>query len=125
MNAMAGTVMNDTDLADIGAYFAVQYKMKGNGKGSNPLGEEIFMHGDSAKQRLACVGCHGIRGKGVGPKTAMYPVLGGQHREYLRLQITNFRDGYRLNSPGGIMNQVTKQLTDAEINALADYLAAQ
>lgn len=125
MNAVAGTVYNDADLADIGAYFAILPRMKGKGGATNPLGEEIFMHGDSAKHRLACVGCHGVKGLGVGPKTAMYPVLGGQHREYLRDQITRFRDGYRTNSQNGVMNNMAKLLTNAEIEALADYLSAQ
>jgi cytochrome c553 len=125
MNAMAGTVENDADLADIGAYFASQPKMKGRGGPADPAGEEIFLHGDTSKHRVACVGCHGVRGKGVGPKTSMYPVLGGQQKEYLRDQITRFRDGYRTNSPNDIMNNMTKLLTDDEIEGLADYISAQ
>ena len=124
MNAMAATV-NDADLADIGAYFASQRKMKGNGKAGIPLGENIFLQGDTAKGRIACYGCHGLYGKGLGPKSSMYPVLGGQQKEYIRLQLINFRDGYRTNSPTGIMNAMTKLLTDTEIDALAQYISAQ
>jgi cytochrome c553 len=125
MNAMAGTLDHESDIADIGAYFASRTKMKGAGGPNNPIGEEIFTHGDTTKHRVACVGCHGVRGKGVGPKTAMYPVLGGQQRDYIRRELVEFRDGVRTNSPNDIMNQMTKLLTDAEIDALADYISAQ
>jgi len=124
MNAMAGTV-SEPDLADIGAYFASQRKMKGNGSAGSPIGEDIFLHGDASKNRLACMGCHGINGKGAGPKSSMYPVLGGQQRGYIRGQLINFREGIRTNSPTGIMNTMAKLLTDAEIDALADYISAQ
>lgn len=125
MNAMAGTIVDDADLVDIGAYFASQVKMKGTGGPNNPVGENIFLHGDITKSRIACYGCHGLNGKGSGPKSPMFPVIGGQQKEYIRGQLTNFRDGYRTNSPNGIMNLMTKQLTDAEIDALAEYISAQ
>jgi len=124
MNAMAGTV-NEADLADIGAYFNSQIKMKGNGAASNPLGEDIFLHGDISKNRIACMGCHGLNGKGAGSRSSMFPVLGGQQKDYIRKQLIDFRSNYRVNSPNGIMNTMTKLLTDAEIEALAEYISAQ
>jgi cytochrome c553 len=125
MNAMAATIGSEVDLADIAAYFASQPKMEGNGTAGNPIGENIFMHGDITKNRPPCMGCHGVRGKGVSPTTSMYPVIGGQQREYIRTELIDFRAGERSNSPNGIMNIITKQLTDEEIDALADYISAQ
>jgi cytochrome c553 len=124
MNAMAATIANDQDLADIAAYFARQNKMEGDGPG-NPTGEEIFLHGDLSKMRLGCVNCHGVRGKGLESKISMFPVIGGQQKDYIRRQLTNFRDGYRTNSPNGIMNRITSSLTDSEIESLAEYISAQ
>ena len=124
MNAMAATVA-DADLADVVAYFASQTKMKGNGPIYSRVGEDIFLHGDTVKNRIACNGCHGANGKGSGPKTSMYPVIGGQQKEYLRKQLIDFRGGYRTNSPSGIMNTMAKLLTDAEIEALAEYISGQ
>ena len=124
MNAMAGTIDNDQDLADIAAYFASQNKMEGDGPG-NPAGEEIFLHGDVSKMRLACVNCHGVRGKGLEAKISMFPVIGCQQKDYIRRQLINFRDGYRTNSPNGIMNRITSSLTDSEIDSLAEYISAQ
>ncbi|MGA8147419.1 MAG: c-type cytochrome [Gallionellaceae bacterium] len=125
MNGMAATVENDTDLADIAAYFASQPKMEGDGSPGNPLGESIFLHGDISKNRLPCFGCHGIRGKGDAPTSSMFPVIGGQQKEYIRKQLMDFRSGIRTNSPAGIMNLMAKLLTDEEIDALADYISAQ
>jgi cytochrome c553 len=124
MNAMAATIANDQDLADIAAYFASQDKMKGDGSG-NPDGEEIFLHGDLSKMRLGCVNCHGVRGKGLEAKISMFPVIGGQQKDYIRRQLINFRDGYRTNSPNGIMNRITNSLTDSEIDSLAEYISSQ
>jgi cytochrome c553 len=122
MNAMAAT-LTDNDLADVAAYFASQTKMKGNGLTENPLGKEIFLHGNLPRLIFACVNCHGVRGKGLDPKISMYPVIGGQHKDYLRRQLINFREGDRTNSPNGIMNKVAGALTDDEIEALVEYVS--
>lgn len=125
MNAMAATVDSDADLADIAAYFSSQPKMEGSGLAGNPLGATIFQHGDISKNRPPCLGCHGIKGKGVSPTTSMYPVIGGQQMEYVRKQLIDFRSKSRTNSPNGIMNIITKSLTDEEIDALAEYISVQ
>ena len=125
MNAMAGTIANDQDLADIAAYFASQKKMAGNGSEGDPAGKEIFLHGDLSKMRLACVNCHGVKGKGLEAKISMFPVIGGQQKGYIRRQLIQFREGYRTNSPNGIMNRIASSLTDSEIDSLADYISVQ
>jgi len=123
MNAMAATI-NDDDLADIAAYFASQPKMKGNGS-DNEIGKKIFQKGNISKLLIACINCHGVNGKGLTPRTSLFPVIGGQQKEYIRGQLINFRKGDRTNSPNGIMNKITKSLTDAEIEALAEYVSGQ
>jgi cytochrome c553 len=124
MNAMAATI-SDENLADIAAYFASQNKMKGDGSADNQLGKELFLHGDTSRMRLACVNCHGIKGKGLAPTMPMFPVIGGQHKDYIRRQLINFRDGYRTNSPNAIMNRIASSLTDDEIESLAEYSSVQ
>jgi cytochrome c553 len=121
MSAVAATVSDD-DLADISAYFASQEKMKGNGS-NNKIGETLFLHGDMTRMMVACVNCHGVNGKGKSPSNHVFPVIGGQHKDYLRGQLINFRAGDRSNSPGGVMNIITQKLTDAELDALADYVS--
>jgi cytochrome c553 len=59
----------------------------------------------------------------LAPGNATNPVIGGQRKSYLRAQLQHWRNGERSNSPGGVMNKVAKNLTDAEIEALTDYLS--
>lgn len=122
MNAMAAT-LTDEELIDIGNYFASRTMMKGDGSVENPVGKNLFLKGDIKRMVIACVNCHGVNGKGLTPKTSAFPVLGGQHRAYIRGQLINFREGVRSNSPGAIMNRIAKSLSDAEIDALAEYVS--
>lgn len=122
MSAMATTI-NDAELIDIAAYFASQKKMQGNGKGDNPVAKNLFLKGDASRNIPPCTSCHGVNGKGQAPNIATYPVIGGQHKGYLRAQLTHWRNGERSNSPDGVMNKVAKSLTDAEIEVLTDYLS--
>jgi len=123
MSAVAQTV-NDDDLVDIAAYFASRPKMKGDGH-TNEIGEKLFLHGDMSRMMVACVNCHGVDGKGKAPDNPVFPVIGGQHKDYVRGQLINFRSGDRGNSPGGVMNIITQKLTDQEIDALADYVSGR
>jgi cytochrome c553 len=121
MNGMAATV-DEADLPDIAAYFASRNKMKGDGS-TNAHGRNLFLNGDMTRMMVACVNCHGVNGKGKTPDNPVFPVIGGQQKEYLRNQLTNFRQGDRANSPGGVMNIITQKLTNAEIEELVDYIS--
>lgn len=123
MNAMAATISDD-DLADISAYFASRKKMKGSGS-NNEVGKKLFLSGDITRTIIACVNCHGVNGKGLTPNTSMFPVIGGQQKDYILRQLVNFRKGDRTNSPNAIMNRITEKMTDAELEALADYVSGQ
>ena len=50
-----------------------------------------------------------------------YPRLSGQHADYTKAQLTAFRQGERLNAPQ--MATISANLSDKEIEALADYIA--
>jgi cytochrome c553 len=119
------TTVNDDDLIDIAAYFSSRNKMKGDGSAGNKIGKDLFLNGDASRKIIACVNCHGAAGKGLEPNTSTCPVIGGQHKDYLHRQLTNFRSGDRSNSPNGIMNGMTKSLTDAELESLAEYVSGQ
>lgn len=124
MNAMA-TATNDEELADISSYFANQAKMKGSGSTTNEQGKNIFLKGNISKMVMACVNCHGVRGKGLSPDTPMFPVIGGQHKAYLLKQLIDFREDDRANSPNAIMNRIVRSLSDADLEALAEYISGQ
>jgi cytochrome c553 len=122
MNDLAATV-NDDELTDIAAYFASQLKMSGDGPSANPTGKNLLLHGEASRKIVACNNCHGINGKGLEPNPSNIPVIGGQNKDYLSRQLTNFKKGDRSNSPDGVMNENTKSLTEAEIESLADYVS--
>lgn len=65
-----------------------------------------------------CVACHGADGIGLDP---MWPNLAGQKRGYLVKQLHDFRSARRTDA---MMFPVVSELTDAEIDALADFYAA-
>jgi cytochrome c553 len=123
MGAVAATVTED-ELSDISAFFAHQPMMTGGGVGlNNQMGKELYLNGDMSRMLVACAQCHGVTGKGKTPDNAAFPVLGGQHKEYLLGQLINFRLGDRSNSPGGVMNIMVQRLNDAELEALAEYIS--
>jgi cytochrome c553 len=122
MNAMAAT-LTDAELIDIGNYFASRPTMKGDGTGDNPVGKNLFLKGDIKRMVIGCVNCHGVNGKGLTPFTSTFPVLGGQHKAYIKGQLNDFRSGLRSNSAGNIMVKIATQLTDEEIEGLASYIS--
>lgn len=120
MSAISKSV-SGTELADISAYFAGRKIMQGDGSGDNPVAEKLFLQGDPARGIPSCMSCHGVNGKA--PAIATYPAIGGQHKAYLRVQLFHWRGGERSNSPDGVMNKAARNLTDAEIESLSDYLS--
>ena len=119
MKGFAGT-LSDEDMKNI-AYWVSSQKGKtgfAKDKAQVALGERIYRGGIADRQIAACAGCHSPNGAGI---PSQYPRLSGQHADYTVAQLTNFRDGVRLNSPQ--MSQVAAKLNDREIKAVADYIA--
>jgi cytochrome c553 len=128
MAGMAATVGSVQDALDIGAYFHEQ-KMADKplaevDKKLAKKGEEIFYKGIPDKNVYGCVNCHGERGKGKAPNISQFPVIGGQHRDYLIKELTDLRAGTRSNDPAGMMQNIAKGLDDEEIKAVANYLSS-
>ena len=118
---MAGMVANLTadDMKALAKYYASQKqtlgKAKSNGAGS--LGEKIYRGGIAATGVPACAACHGANGAGI-PK--QYPRMAGQHADYTLQQLRTLRTGERANAP--MMMTIAAKMTDAEMQAVADYL---
>ena len=115
--------IDETDSADIAAYFASQKKMQGDTSGNNELGKNLFINGDVSRNILPCTSCHGVDGRGIDAPQQTIPVIGGQEWRYLEKQLLDWRSGERNNSDGGVMTAVSKQLTDKEIHALTNYIS--
>lgn len=122
MSIMARSVA-DEDLLDIAAYFASQKPIAGNGAGQTPAAKTLYASGDPARGILACALCHGEAGKGSNAGPVIYPLIAGQEFHYVEKQLLDWRNGLRADSPDGVMVRISKALTDAEITALANYLA--
>ena len=70
-----------------------------------------------------CAGCHGPAGKS--PVSASYPKLAGQNREYLVQQFNSIKNGSRSSGAAATMSVLVQTVSNAEIAAIADYLADQ
>jgi sulfide dehydrogenase cytochrome subunit len=89
--------------------------------GALPKSQAMAADTAAAKSRnlaAACAMCHGTDGISQGG----IPTIAGQSRNYLEMQLQDFRAGKR---PATIMQQITKGYTDEEIGALAAYFSAQ
>ncbi|MCK5770533.1 c-type cytochrome [Algiphilus sp.] len=77
---------------------------------------------DRSLQELVatCAACHGESGnKTIQPS---YPLLAGQHADYLAAALEQYRSGARKNA---VMNGQAANLSDREIKALARYYSRQ
>lgn len=124
MGIMARSV-TDEDLLDIAAYFASQKPIAGHGGGQTPAAKALYTSGDPARGIVACAACHGEGGKGSDAGPVIYPLIAGQEFHYVEKQLLDWRNGLRADSPDGVMVRIAKSLTEAEITAMAHYLAGQ
>lgn len=123
MSSMAAAITERQDLFDIAAYFASQKQMKGASKTNNEAGKKLYIEGNISNLIYGCINCHGKEGKGMSPSNSIFPVIGGQHKEYLIKTMNDFKKGDRKNDPSGMMANIAKPLSDAEIEAVSDYLS--
>lgn len=120
---MAGQLdaMSTQDLADMAAFYAAQAGTPGAAKEELvALGESIFRAGIRERGIAACAACHSPTGKGNGP--ARFPVLSGQHADYIAASLRAFRaDERRNDGDTRIMRDVAAHMTDKEIEAVSSY----
>jgi cytochrome c553 len=121
MFAMASP-LSPQDMQSVAAYYGAQKAKDGaaRNKDTIALGRKLYRGGDSAKGLPACASCHGATGAGM---PALYPRLAGQHAEYTELQLKAFRSKDRANDPSKMMRAIAEKMSDAEIQAVSDYIA--
>lgn len=117
-NAM---LLNEQDMADLGAYYAAQ---QAKGLLADPsnyrAGEKLYRGGDRQRGLPACIACHGPQGRGNAP--AQYPAIGGQHAAYSYAQLKAYAAGARKPAASDMMQIVAAKLSDEEMRAVASYL---
>jgi len=113
-------MLTEDDKRNIAAYLAVQKTKPGAAKNKDTveLGRKIYRGGIADKGVAACASCHGANGAGI---PIQYPRLAGQQQDYTLTQLAAFKSGARANSPQ--MTALAQRLSDAEMKAVADYIA--
>ncbi|MBL8310242.1 MAG: c-type cytochrome [Burkholderiales bacterium] len=120
--------LSDTYLREIAAYFSaldLPYPPPAASKlGADELrhGEALVLRGDAARKLPACSQCHGTPLTGVTPAI---PGLLGLPAAYMGAQLGAWRAGQRKAHAPDCMSEMAKSLTQADINAVAGWLAAQ
>lgn len=121
MNGIAAA-LSDEDILNLAAHYAAQPKVDGVAEEETlELGESIYRGGITAQGIAACIGCH--HPEGLGNPASVVPVLSGQNPQYTADQLRYFRDGTRANDPNRVMRSLSHRLVDAEIDAVANYIA--
>jgi cytochrome c553 len=101
--------MTEQDMWDISTYLA----------GTTIKTEAVKPTGTLPAAAAVCVACHGNNGVGITPD---YPILAGQHRDYLVRSLKDYQQGGRKNA---VMAGFMGALKPSDIEALAAYYAAQ
>jgi len=116
--------LSDPDAQDIAAFFAAQKLVSTATADESKLvmGREIYKGGNLQTGVPACQGCHGPTG--AGNPGSGYPQLTGQFAMYTMKQLRAFKDGSRSNDDGEVMRNAVARMTDAEIEAVAQYIAS-
>ncbi len=120
MYPFAITLVDPQELADVAAYVESLCIPLEHGKyeGADAAiqiakGKELY--------ETQCVECHGLNGEGN--KEEFYPVIAGQHYEYLLRQMTEIRDGKRRNANPDMV-KVIRPYTDEQLVAISAYQAS-
>jgi cytochrome c553 len=113
-------------LRDIAAYFADQHPplpMLGAADMSKEVlsqGQALVTQGDVGRGVPACTSCHGPNLTGMEPAI---PGLLGLHPAYISAQLGAWRYGTRTALAPDCMQGVAARLTEADVRAVAAYLA--
>ncbi|MCK9531181.1 MAG: cytochrome c4 [Gammaproteobacteria bacterium] len=120
--APMAAALSDEDIRDIAAFFSAQKRTLDIPAAPPEVvarGEVLFRGGEGVSVP-ACAGCHGARGDGM--PQAGYPYLRGQHADYVAKQLRDFKSGARNTDAAKMMRTTAAQMTEEEINAVAQYI---
>lgn len=130
MNALMMSVtpylqtLSDEDLKDISAFYSQYKSSRGQAKNDEELlalGTQLYRFGDIKKQIPACTSCHAVYGQGN--SLAGYPSVAGQQIGYLTSSLKAYRSKERNAGESSLVMQgVAANLSDNEIDALANYM---
>jgi cytochrome c553 len=117
--------LNDQQIADLAVFYeqnatqSWEYAGQLENEVHNQV-DRLVRKGDASRMLVPCASCHGAHGEGNG----ITPALAGQVPEYFARTMKAYQNGNRHNDVNEGMSQFTHDLTDAEIQALAEYYAS-
>ena len=113
--------MNDQEIADIAAFYASNPATAWNIERQEvtPAIDRLVRKGDVKRMITPCASCHGAHGEGKD----ITPAIAGQVPEYFIRTMKAYQHQHRTNDVNEGMAQFTHDLTDEEIEALANYYA--
>mgnify|MGYP003579611439 CR=1 FL=1 len=118
MQALAGN-LSDRDIADIAAYYDSLPKARtAPARYDEESSPALVRVGAPMRNIAPCISCHG----GIDHKLGA-PWLEGMPKEYLLVQLRDYRSGARHNDSHGQMRNMARAMTDAEIERVADFYA--
>jgi cytochrome c553 len=114
MSPMVG-ILSDEDMRHLADFYNFQTLVR------KPVTTDpaLVAKGKKLSEELACGSCHRPNFKGINE----FPRLARQKKPYLVKQMQDYRAGTRTNDDG-VMAPAAKNLTDEQINALAEYLSS-
>jgi cytochrome c553 len=118
--------MSDAYLMEIATYFSeldLPYAPVATNTGTPAeieRGRLLVTEGDASQKIPACVQCHGQAMTGVAP---FVPGLLGLPKPYLVAQFGAWRTSQRQAKAPDCMNQISRQLSHEDLNAVASYLS--
>jgi len=117
------SALSEQDMADLDAFYSSQTAAVGSIAEDQveiaTQGEQIYLGGVADKQIAACTSCHGNSGKGI---PTLFPMVAGQHVEYLEAQLLMFKKGER-KGYNNMMHEIAFSLSEQQIKALAVYMS--
>ena len=122
MRGIADT-LSDQDMADVAAYYE-QSGQAGAAAAPAKASREPSPQVAELLKKGACVSCHGENfAKPIDPS---YPKIAGQYADYLYATLKAYKNDTHSTwgRSNGVMGGVAKQFSNAELKALAGYIAS-
>jgi cytochrome c553 len=117
--ALPQSIGGPQSVADVSAYIEQLPMNPDNGKGEWAEGTPEFAKGQKL-YKDNCVQCHGETGEGMPEK--FYPLIQGQHYNYMLRQFEWIRDGKRRNANPDMVKQIA-EFSDEDMKAVINYVS--
>jgi cytochrome c553 len=116
--------LSDQDVADISTYYENLGKESRRPIAPEKPSREPSPEVAALLQKAACASCHGANfSKPVDPS---YPKIAGQYADYVFVALKAYKteNNPAMGRNNGVMGAITKQFSNAELKALANYVGS-